>query len=117
MDHADEIQQEGEVLPPEADEGAVVDHPAPAVADEVLPDTLVLLPLPGRPFFPGQVQPVAFNPDNWQATLDAIAEQGSGLLGLAFVDKADPAGVKAEQLPTMGCAVRLHRPPGTSDNS
>jgi ATP-dependent Lon protease len=117
VDHVDEIQQEGEILPPEAEEGRVGDHPAPAVADEVLPDTLVLLPLPGRPFFPGQVQPVAFNPDNWQATLDAIAEQGSGLLGLAFVDKADPAGVKAEQLPTMGCAVRLHRPPGASDNS
>ena len=29
-----------------------------AVADEVLPDTLYLMPLPHRPFFPGQVQPV-----------------------------------------------------------
>ena len=75
MDHSDEIQQEGEILPPESEVGTVGDHPAPAVADEVLPDTLVLLPLPGRPFFPCQVQPVAFNPDNWQATLDAIAEQ------------------------------------------
>ena len=51
MDHADEIQQEGEILPPEAEVGTAGDHPAPAVADEVLPDTLVLLPLPGRPFF------------------------------------------------------------------
>ena len=117
MDHPDEIQREGEILPPEAEHGAAGDHPTPAVADEVLPDTLVLLPLPGRPFFPGQVQPVAFNPDNWQATLDAIAEQGSGLLGLAFVDAADPASVEADQFPAMGCAVRLHRPPGVADNA
>ena len=48
---------EPEVLPPEQQH----DHAAPALADDVLPDTLVLLPLPGRPFFPGQVQPVSFN--------------------------------------------------------
>jgi ATP-dependent Lon protease len=47
---------------------------APAVAEDVLPDTLVLLPLPGRPFFPGQVQPIGLNPDQWQETLQAIAE-------------------------------------------
>ena len=27
---------------------------APAVADEVLPDTLHLMPIPNRPFFPGR---------------------------------------------------------------
>ena len=35
----------------------------PAVADDVLPDTLYLMPVPNRPFFPGQVQPVAINPE------------------------------------------------------
>ena len=30
----------------------------PAVVDDVLPDTLYLMPIPQRPFFPGQVQPV-----------------------------------------------------------
>ncbi len=98
MDREDDIQYDGEILPPEAEQ--VV--PTPAVADDVLPDTLVLLPLPGRPFFPGQVQPVSFNPDNWQATLDAIAQQGSGLLGLAFVDEPDPGKATADQFPTMG---------------
>ena len=107
MDREDDIQYDGEILPPEAEQ--VV--PTPAVADDVLPDTLVLLPLPGRPFFPGQVQPVSFNPDNWQATLDAIAQQGSGLLGLAFVDASDPVKATADQFPTTGCVVRLHRPP------
>ena len=98
---------EPEVLPPEQHQ----DRAAPALADDVLPDTLVLLPLPGRPFFPGQVQPVSFNPDNWQATLDAISHQGSDLLGLAFVDQPDPGKATTEQFPTTGCVVRLHRPP------
>ena len=111
MDGEDDIQYDGEVLPPEGAPSADYDGATPAVADDVLPDTLVLLPLPGRPFFPGQVQPVSFNPDNWQATLDAIAQQGSGLLGLAFVDEPDPGKATAQQFPTTGCVVRLHRPP------
>ena len=111
MDREDDIQYDGEILPPEGAPPADYDAATPAVADDVLPDTLVLLPLPGRPFFPGQVQPVSFNPDNWQATLDAIAQQGSGLLGLAFVDEPDPGKATAQQFPTTGCVVRLHRPP------
>ena len=62
MDREDDIQYDGEVLPPEGAPSADYDAATPAVADDVLPDTLVLLPLPGRPFFPGQVQPVSFNP-------------------------------------------------------
>ena len=40
MDQQDDIQYDPEVLPPEAGEGGV----APALADDVLPDTLVLCP-------------------------------------------------------------------------
>lgn len=50
---------DGEVVPAE---GA---HGAPAVADDVLPETLHLIPIPKRPFFPGQVQPVGINPLEW----------------------------------------------------
>ena len=105
MDREDDIHYDGEVLPPEGAPSADYDGATPAVADDVLPDTLVLLPLPGRPFFPGQVQPVSFNPDNWQATLDAIAQQGSGLLGLAFVDEPDPGKATAQQFPTTGLSL------------
>ena len=50
------------------------DQQAPAVADDVLPETLHIMPIPGRPFFPGQVQPVAINPGAWASTLQAVAE-------------------------------------------
>ncbi len=90
---------------------------APAVAEDVLPEALVLLPLPGRPFFPGQVQPIGLNPEHWNATLKAVAEQGSGLLGLAFVGDTNPLEATPKDFPEMGCVVRLHRPPAAPDGS
>ena len=117
MDQEETDHHDSELLAPEPHQEVGEQANAPALADEVLPDTLVLLPLPGRPFFPGQVQPVSFNPDSWQATLDAIAQQGSGLLGLAFVDAVDPGEVTTDQFPDTGCVVRLHRPPGMRDHA
>ncbi|NCZ64041.1 MAG: AAA family ATPase, partial [Cellvibrionales bacterium] len=93
------------------------DESPPAVVEDVLPDTLVLLPLPGRPFFPGQVQPVGLNPDQWQETLQAIAEQGSGLIGLAFVGDKNPSEAEAADFPGMGCVVRLHKTPGSDESA
>jgi ATP-dependent Lon protease len=90
---------------------------APAVADDVLPDTLHLMPVPNRPFFPGQVQPVAINPAEWGSTLEAVAKSGNGLLGLSYVDKAEAATVEPRQFPEIGCVVRLHSPPTGSDQT
>ena len=83
----------------------------PAVADDVLPETLYLMPIPHRPFFPGQVQPVGINPAQWASTLDGISKAGNGLIGLSYVDQADPAQVDSRQFPEIGCIVRLHRSP------
>jgi ATP-dependent Lon protease len=84
---------------------------APAVADDVLPDTLYLMPVPNRPFFPGQVQPVAINQEAWGPTLEEVMKSGHNLIGLSYVDQADPAETDTRQFPEIGCAVRLHRPP------
>ncbi len=97
------------------DEAEVIEPGAsphtPAVADEVLPDTLTLMPIPNRPFFPGQVQPVALNPVEWSSTLEAVAQAGNGLIGLSYVEGADPQGTDTRQFPEIGCVVRLHKPP------
>ena len=66
---------------------------APAVADDVLPDTLYLMPVPNRPFFPGQVQPVGINPREWGKTLEAVDQAGHGVIGLSYVNQVDPEGV------------------------
>ena len=98
---------DGEVVPSE--EG----RQAPAVADDVLPDTLYLMPVPNRPFFPGQVQPVGINPQDWGSTLEAVSQSGQGLLGLSYVDQPQIQSGEAEprQIPAIGCVVRLHRAP------
>jgi ATP-dependent Lon protease len=99
----------------EATEADVVsslkDRQAPAVADEVLPDTLYLMPIPNRPFFPGQVQPVAINPEEWGDTLEAVGRAGHGLIGLSWVEQTDTAALDRRQFPEIGCVVRLHRTP------
>ena len=43
LDREDDIQYDGEILPPEGAQSADYDAATPAVADDVLPDTLVLL--------------------------------------------------------------------------
>ena len=99
----------------EALHAEVMDAPeggqAPAVADDVLPETLYLMPVPNRPFFPGQVQPVAINPGEWGNTLEAVAKAGHGLIGLSYVEQLDPQSLDPRQFPEIGCVVRLHRPP------
>lgn len=106
----DEQVADGEVIASAENENT------PAVADDMLPDTLYLLPVPGRPFFPGQVQPVAIDPEEWGRTLQAVAASGNRLLGLSHVERPDQQPVPSDQFPEIGCVVRLHKPPPGADN-
>ena len=100
---------EAEVLEPENAPGA------PAVADDVLPDTLYIMPVPNRPFFPGQVQPVGINPREWAGTLKEVGRAGHGLIGLSYVPRGEDGEIDTRQFPDIGCVVRLHRPPAGSE--
>ena len=101
---------EAEVVTPEDSQHT------PAVAEDVLPDTLHLIPVPHRPFFPGQVQPVAINLEEWGSTLNALQESSTSVIGLSYVDRKDDGPVDPRQFPEIGCVVRLHRPPMMADN-
>ncbi|HCD55492.1 MAG TPA: endopeptidase La, partial [Halieaceae bacterium] len=74
---------------------------APAVASDMLPDTLYVIPVPQRPFFPGQVQPVAINPQEWAPTLEAIAAEGHGLVGLSYVEQQGSDNIGPRQFPEI----------------
>ncbi|TXS89536.1 endopeptidase La [Parahaliea maris] len=84
---------------------------APAVADDMLPETLYLIPNPVRPFFPGQVQPVAINPKDWGDTLKAVAKANTNVIGLSYVNQPDTSSLTPRQFPDIGCVVRLHQAP------
>ncbi len=101
----DEAVVDGEIIA-EQEQGQPL-----AVADEVLPETLSILPLTTRPYFPGQVQPVLVNLHKWGSTLKAVSEAGHGLLGLAFVDGVENDQASTGNIPAMGCVVRLHQMP------
>ena len=84
---------EGGIADPRASASDVEPAPAgktPAVADDVLPDSLYLIPVPQRPFFPGQVQPVAMNLDEWGGTLKAVMEGANGLVEIATATTSRP---------------------------
>jgi ATP-dependent Lon protease len=108
-DEFDEQVVNGEVV----DEGS--ERHDLAVPDDVLPDTLHILPIGSRPYFPGQVQPVVVNLEKWGSTLKAVARDGNGLLGLSFVHSVDPENAAPGDIPGIGCVVRLHRMPSGSE--
>ncbi len=99
----DEQPIDAELVAPEGEQRT------PAVADDVLPDTLYLMPVPSRPFFPGQVQPVAINAQQWESTLKGVADSGTSLLGLSYVEHANGKDLDPRQFPEIGCVVRLHQ--------
>ncbi len=97
-------------------EAEVVAHDDPTmiraltVTGDHLPDTLYLLPLTERPFFPAQVLPLVLNVDPWMGTFEKLmADQAPPFVGLVLAraegsDKAQPA-----DFCTVGTVVRIHQ--------
>ncbi len=76
--------------------------------DDVLPDKLYILPIAGRPFFPAQIQPVLVNKARWKETLRRVSKTPHAALGLVYVGDHDPDEVLADELPEIGCVVKVH---------
>jgi ATP-dependent Lon protease len=105
-DHLDQEQpdQEHEFISREDAESTL------ALADEVLPDSLNVLPVNGRPFFPAQVQPVIVPRALWEETMKRVKNTEHKLLGLAWVDTNVSTDIpELERLPLIGCVVRAHK--------
>ena len=67
-----------------------------------LPDTLYIIPVHNRPFFPGQVLPVILNEEPWAETLELVGNTEHKSLALFFVEQplGDPRHFDPSQLPT-----------------
>ena len=80
-----------------------------ALADDILPGHLHVLPVNGRPFFPAQVQPIIISAEVWGETLKRVAKTEHKLLGVAFVQDKNPDDVpELDDIPLIGCVVRVH---------
>ena len=80
------------------------------IPGSVLPTTIHLLPLSGRPFFPAQVMPVVISADRWLETVQKIGETAHRAVGLSLVTPDDPDQAAPDDFYTTGCVVRMHHP-------
>ncbi|RRQ22700.1 endopeptidase La [Thiohalobacter thiocyanaticus] len=81
-----------------------------ALPGEVMPNTLHLLPLTERPFFPAQSVPVLMNDTPWMDSVKAIGDTAHHLAGLVLVDTGDADRAEPGDFRLIGTAVRMHHP-------
>ncbi len=78
--------------------------------EQHLPNKLYLIPTPSRPFFPGQLQPVLVNTNQWGDTLKRIVESRDMIFGLIYSTLDDHQPESNEGFAHTGCAVRMINP-------
>jgi len=78
------------------------------VPDAVLPGALYLIPVPNRPFFPAQIQPIILNLEPWADTLKRISKSERPVVGLVYCGDQTPEELDPDTLPRIGTAVRVH---------
>jgi ATP-dependent Lon protease len=81
-----------------------------AVAGDVLPATLHVLPLFERPFFPAQTLPLLINEGVWLDTVQAIGETPHHMVGMILVTEDSDQELGADSFHSVGCAARMHNP-------
>ena len=81
------------------------------IAAEVLPDTLILLPLHERPFFPPQTVPLLLSEETWLETVEQVGTEPGHLAGLVLVEMdSNPEQARPDDFAKVGTVVRMHRP-------
>ncbi len=88
---------------------AAVENPLGAVmpVEQALPPALNILPIQGRPIFPGIFTPLQISNDADQKTVEQAAKDG-GFLGISLVKNDDEKG-NAKNIFAVGCAARIVR--------
>ena len=78
-------------------------------ASQILPDSLYIIPISSRPFFPAQVQPIVVDTDPWSETLKRVAKTPHQLILLAYHDAPITSdSVDVNKLSMMGCVAKVH---------
>jgi ATP-dependent Lon protease len=81
----------------------------PARPEEVLPETLQLIPLASRPYFPVLVQPVVVDQAPWGEGLKVVDESTHKLVALSYVASGDHKVPGPNDIATIGCVARVLR--------
>ncbi len=85
-------------------------HSNIVAATDILPNTLYLLPLSERPFFPAQALPLLLNENPWLPTIEAAAKEQPRTIGLILVkpDSAEKAQ-SPDDFYKVGTVARMHQ--------
>ena len=86
-----------------------------AVASEVMPLRLHVIPLFERPFFPSQAAPLLIDQDPWMETVSMIRESEHNLAGLVLCDSSGNDLPATTDFRQTGCVVRIHNAQETDD--
>ena len=106
----DIIMPKAEIIMPRSENGQSAAHDL-VVSDPSFPRALHILPVSGRPFFPGQVMPIVVPEDPWRESIERIAEAPNQVAGLLLVQGDNGADVPdSDDMATVGTIARLHQP-------
>ncbi|MDP6174965.1 MAG: LON peptidase substrate-binding domain-containing protein, partial [Rhodospirillales bacterium] len=78
--------------------------------DHGLPPNLHILPVGGRPFFPGQGMPIMLPEDPWAETIERISETPDHVAGVLLTHEDAPEIPGPADFYTVGTVVRIHEP-------
>ncbi len=78
------------------------------IADQALPDKLIILPIYGRPFFPAQVQPLSVDTKPWKETIDKALASEQRVIGLLFAGESPDGDLDPSTFSEMGTIARIH---------
>lgn len=87
----------------------------PARPEEVLPETLQLIPLGSRPYFPVLVQPVVVDQKPWGDGLKVVADSAHKLVALSYAVPGENEIPGPEDIASIGCVARVLRVQQTDD--
>jgi len=101
----DKKHEQSEFIPRSNRQGHQLARP-----DEVLPDTLQLIPLTAGPYFPVLVQPLVIDSEPWGDGIKRVAETAHKLIAMSYAPITSGSGIPGpDDVRAVGCVARIHR--------
>lgn len=87
------------------------------VLSDILPDHLVILPLPEKPVFPGITMPMLFSGKKYLDSLRAAQEKQPAVIGMVFIKERDGKDLFQSELYQVGTTLKIYRITPVSDDT
>lgn len=103
------MTQKKEIITPEIVEDSE-DHNSTKLVPPlaVKPESLTIIPVFRRPYFPAQVQPVVISIDKAGKAIEQIEKTDHRLLGLTYAGNNPTSDMTGSELSKIGCVVKMH---------